>query len=514
MSRGVLGLVGRASTGRPRSMLVAVLLLVALAAVFGGELDSRLSAGGFFDDSSESRRADTALEEVFGAGPVNTAIVFDPVEGFVSQKLPELAALHRALEADPLIESVMSPVDPETDRQVDWPTGLHPLIGAGGRSALVVFTVVGDEDEVLERLELVEARYAGVVSGVEHRLTGPAPVARETREIAEDDLSRAELLSTPVTLVALLLVFGGLVAAVLPLVVALVAIVGTFAALTVVTGFSDVSVFARTLTTALGLGLGIDYSLFVVSRFREERRAGHDVDAAVDRTLRTAGRTVLFSAATVMVSLTALLLFPIVYLRSFAYAGIAVVALAAAAAVVALPPALVLLGDRVDKLTIRRRPAGEGPGFWQRQARRVIGRPWPYALVVTAVLVVAGLPFMGVNLSRVDDRILPESASTRSAAQTVGDDYGSALSTTDIVVLDFGAPVRIRAVVQMSRSCRVRSSTATRGSSSPSTVSTRSRPSGASTPSTPTRSESPTSSSCPASPIRSSPTMRPGWSSA
>lgn len=440
MSRGVLGRLATVAVERPRRVLLVVLVAVVLAVVSGGGVNDRLSAGGFFDESSESRLGDKALEEHFGAGPRNAAILFDPIEGFFSGTKPQLVALHRALEADPLIANVISPVDPETGEEIDWPTGLHPLVGQGGKSALLGFTILGDENEVLDRLPHVEERYTGVVDGVEHRLTGPAAIALETREIAEEDLTRSEMLTAPFTLVALLLVFGGLIAAFLPLVIAVIAIIGTLVVLTIVTGFTDVSVFARTLTTALGLGLGIDYSLFIVSRFREERAHGHDVDVAINRTLQTAGRTVLFSAATVAVSLAALFLFPVVYLRSFAWAGIAVVGLAAVAAVVALPSVLVLLGPRLDKLSIRRKsPEPDHVGFWQRQARRVLRRPVPYAIAVTAVLVVAGLPFFGANLSRVDDRVLPESAETRSSAEQIRDQYGSSFSTIDVLVADFTA---------------------------------------------------------------------------
>lgn len=359
------GLLGRVVVQRPRLVLGTVLVLVAVAVLGGGGVDERLSVGGFFDENSESRQGDRALEEYFGVGPTNAALLAVPIDSFVSQSTDQFVDLHRRLDADPLIDGIRSPVDPDTGRQVEWPTGLHPLIGAGGRTALFGFTVLGDEDEVFERIEHVKEEYAGIRDGIDYRLTGPAPVALETREVAEEDLTRSELISAPVTLVALLLVFGGLVAAFLPLVVAVVAIVGTFLVLTIVTGFSDVSVFARTLTTALGLGLGIDYSLFIVSRFREEMAKGSTSEIAIQRTLQTAGRTVLFSAGIVAVSLAALFVFPIVYLRSFAWAGIAVVTLAAVAAVVALPAVLRLLGPRVDALSVRRAPRDpEASSFW------------------------------------------------------------------------------------------------------------------------------------------------------
>lgn len=186
------------------------------------------------------------------------------------------------------------------------------------------------------------------------------------QSIIQEDLLRAELIALPVTLVLLVMVFGSAVAALLPLGVGIVAILGTNAVLRGITEFTDVSVFAQNLTTALGLGLAIDYALFIVRRFREELSAGADPRTAIGTTLRTAGRTVLFSALTVAVSLAAMMVFPQYFLRSFAYAGIAVVLLAAAAALILLPAALMLLGPRVNALDLRqplrRRRGSRSPG--------------------------------------------------------------------------------------------------------------------------------------------------------
>lgn len=206
-------------------------------------------------------------------------------------------------------------------------------------------------------------RYEGEHGPVRVSLGGPAAVQREVTRTIQEDLLRAELIALPVTLVLLVLVFGSAVAALLPLGVGIVAILGTNAVLRGLTEFTDVSVFAQNLTTALGLGLAVDYALFIVRRFREELAAGRDPVAAVGATLRTAGRTVLFSALTVAVSLSAMLFFPMYFLRSFAYAGVAVVLLAAAAALILLPAALVLLGDRVNSSTC----AGCGGGAGRRR---------------------------------------------------------------------------------------------------------------------------------------------------
>ncbi|CAL9558998.1 Trehalose monomycolate exporter MmpL3 [Streptomyces sp. enrichment culture] len=249
--------------------------------------------------------------------------------------------------------------------------------------------------------------------------------------IIQEDLLRAEMIALPVTLVLLVMVFGSAVAALLPLGIGIVAILGTNAVLRGLTEVTDVSVFAMNLTTALGLGLAIDYALFIVRRFREELSTGADPLTAVGTTLRTAGRTVLFSALTVAVSLAAMLVFPQYFLRSFAYAGIAVVLLAAAAALILLPAALVLLGHRVDSLDLRRlfrrgrpaRPAAEEGAVWGRAATLVMRRAPFFALGTTAVLVLLGLPFLGVKFGTADDRQLPSGAESRVVQQHIRDGF-------------------------------------------------------------------------------------------
>jgi putative drug exporter of the RND superfamily len=242
-------------------------------------------------------------------------------------------------------------------------------------------------------------------------------------------------------------VFASAVAGMLPLAVGGFAIVGTLLLLRLLGDLTDVSIYALNLTTALGLGLAIDYSLFIVSRYREELRAGREPAAALLVTMATAGRTVLFSAATVAVSLLALLVFPLYFLRSFGYAGIAVVALAAVGALVVLPALLAVLGRRVDRLRlpIRRRrvarPSAAGGGFWHRLATGVMRRPLPVATAVVALLLLLGTPFLGVRFGLPDDRVLPAGAASRQVADALragfAADESSALS---VVATGIGDP--------------------------------------------------------------------------
>ncbi|MGW0121098.1 MMPL family transporter, partial [Streptomyces sp. NPDC003327] len=315
-------------------------------------------------------------------------------------------------------------------------TGSPALRSEDGRRALIAARITGEERDAAEVLDRIAPDFRGTHGPVEVSLGGDLAVRHEMQTIIQEDLLRAELIALPVTLVLLVVVFGSAVAALLPLLVGVVAILGTNAVLRVITEFTDVSVFAQNLTTALGLGLAIDYALFVVRRFREELAAGADTATAVRTTLRTAGRTVLFSALTVAVSLAAMLVFPQYFLRSFAYAGIAVVLLAALAALALLPAALVLLGDRVNSLDLRRlfrrgRPAGApvtgaatgDGGGWGRVAGLVMRRAPVFAVLTTAGLVLLGLPFLGVTFGAADDRQLPTTAASRTVQDTLRESF-------------------------------------------------------------------------------------------
>lgn len=241
---------------------------------------------------------------------------------------------------------------------------------------MITARIAGDETVAAKVFDRIAPEYRGSHGPVKVSFGGPAAVRHDMQELVQEDLLRAEMIALPVTLLLLVLVFGSAVAALLPLGVGVVAILGTNAVLRGITEFTDVSVFAQNLTTALGLGLAIDYALFIVPRFREELSRGAEPLTVVGTTLRTAGRTVLFSALTVAVSLAAMLVFPQYFLRSFAYAGIAVVALAAIATLVILPAALVLLGERINAWDLRRacdatargaatrRTGGPGPDGW------------------------------------------------------------------------------------------------------------------------------------------------------
>lgn len=333
-------------TARPRLALLAALVITALAVFAGSGVADRMGSGGWESPNAESTYTTKALEREFPASQPNLLLLLD--SGGVSVDDPAVAA-----EAARLTERLAGEKD-ITGVGSYWQSKAPALRAEDGREALIAARIEGDDKAVGEVLDRIAPTYRGAHGPVEVSVGGPVAVRHEMQTIIQDDLLRAEMIALPVTLVLLVMVFGSAIAALLPLGVGIVAILGTNAVLRGITEFTDVSVFAQNLTTALGLGLAIDYALFIVRRFREELAAGAEVRAAVGATLRTAGRTVLFSALTVAVSLAAMLVFPQYFLRSFAYAGIAVVLLAAAAALILLPAALMLLGPRVNALDLRR----------------------------------------------------------------------------------------------------------------------------------------------------------------
>jgi len=405
----MLAALARAVVRRRRLVLLAAAVLLAISGVVGGGVADDLTAGGFADPDAEASRAADVLASEFDEGAPNIVLLVSAPDGVASP-----AATASGLDLTGRLAAEADVVDVASY----WSQRAPPLASTDGDQAMVLGRITGSEDHITERAGELTETFTGVHDGLTVAVGGTAEVFRQVGETVEADLVRAESIAFPVTLVLLLFVFGSLVAALLPVAVGGLAVLGTFLVLSLLTGVTDVSIYALNLTTALGLGLAIDYSLFMVSRYREELAAGLDVRDAVVRTVQTAGRTVVFSGATVAISLAALLIFPQVFMRSFAYAGIAVVGVALLGSVVVLPALLMALGRRIDSLRVRRtRPAAAGEGRWHRIATAVMRRPVPIATAVVALLVVLGLPFLRVEFGQADDRVLPAGNSARAVSE-------------------------------------------------------------------------------------------------
>ncbi|OEU99496.1 hypothetical protein AN217_18625 [Streptomyces qinglanensis] len=393
-------------------LLLSLLAVVALAAVGFGAF-GKLQGGGFDDPDSPSSRAAALIDEKFH-GEDNLVLLVRAKGGDLDAPAAEQAGrkLTRGLRDEPGVSQVTS----------YWAPGGAALTSRDGAQALVLAHM--DQNDTERVTEVTEA-WSGDRGAVTVRAGGGAALNEQVNAQVSEDLAVAEGIAVPVTLILLILAFGSVVAALLPLAIGLVAILGTFAELYLLGSVTDVSVFAVNLTTALGLGLGIDYGLLLVSRFRERLGAGDDTAQALRTTVRTAGRTVLFSASTVVAALAALLLFPPFFLRSFAYAGIGVVAIAALAALFLVPALLAVLGHRVNNGKLPWADAVRKPEapLWGRMARTVMRRPALTALPVLAVLLLAASPLLGATFGTPDTRVLPESAESRQVSTALQQDF-------------------------------------------------------------------------------------------
>jgi RND superfamily putative drug exporter len=326
------------------------------------------------------------------------------------------------------------------------PEAATELVSRDGKCGLIVASITGGKNNAQKYADTLSDEVAHDRDGVTVHSGGLAMVNRQITALSQRDLLLAEAIAIPLSFLVLIWVFGGLLAAALPVAVGGMAILGSMAVLHVIALGTDVSIFALNLSTAMGLALAIDYTLLIISRFRDELAGGASRDDALVHTMMTAGRTVLFSATTVALSMTAMILFPMYFLKSFAYAGIATVGFAALAAVVVTPATIVLLGDRLDSLDVRRlarrllrrpepvpRPIEQE--FWYRSAKVVMRRAAPIGLAVIALLVLLGTPFLGVRWGLPDDRVLPKSASAHQVGDQLRNDFANNSATAVTVVV-------------------------------------------------------------------------------
>lgn len=426
----------------PRRVLVVAALVMVAAGMFGIPVAKSLSAGGFQDPTSESARATALLSDKFARGDMQLVISIadDSAAGANSPAARAVGTdIAAKLKASPYVTEVSSA----------WtvpPPAAATLISKDGKTGLILAGITGGESGAQKHAKELTDQLVHDRDGVTVRAGGEAMIYVQINGQSEKDLLMMESIAIPLSFLVLVWVFGGLLAAALPLAVGGFAILGSLAVLRGFTMVTDVSIFALNLTVAMGLALAIDYTLLIVSRYRDELADGADPDRALVRTMVTAGRTVLFSAMTVALSMVAMALFPMYFLKSFAYAGIAVVALAAFAAIVVAPAAIVLLGDRLDAYDVRRflrrvlgrpepvrKPVEQT--FWYRMTKRVMRRSVPVGLAVIALLLMLGAPFLGIKWGFPDDRVLPSSASSRQLGDELRNDFAVDSSTAVTVVM-------------------------------------------------------------------------------
>jgi RND superfamily putative drug exporter len=427
----VLERIARLAIHAPRRVIAIAVLIMIGTAVFGIPVAKSLSAGGFENPNSESQRAANLLANKLHQGDLPMLITVTSIDGVQSGVARTVATdIVRQLHNSPYVAQVTSP----------WtasPSASASLISKDGKTGLIVAGITGGENDAPKHAKVLSDTLVHDREGVTVRAGGDAITYAQVIDQTEKDLNLMEAIAIPLSFLVLVWVFGGFVAAALPIAVGGLAVLGSMAVLRAVSFVTEVSIFALNLLVAMGLALAIDYTLLILSRFRDEVADGAKPDKALARTMAGAGRTVLFSATTVALSMSTLVLFPMYSLKSFGYVGIAVVAFAAIAAIVVTPALIALLGDRLAGRMHRPTTSVERSteqNFWYRLAKFAMRRAVPIGLAVVALLLTLGIPFFGVKWGFPDDRVLPTSASARQVGNQLRSDFDDDLAR-DVTVL-------------------------------------------------------------------------------
>ena len=426
---------GRFIYRRRRLVLLTAAIAVAGAAAWGsGVFGSLQSGGGFTAPGSQSQQASDLATRAFGRDTADVVVLYRSATQTVADPAYRRAVTGTlaALPRDQVLSAVSY-----------WTSRSPQFIGAGGHETYAVLRLAGAGDAAQIKAYQAIAGKLGA-PGLTEVTGGQIPTEQAINGQVKSDIGRAEGLSMPVLLVLMLMIFGSLAAASLPLAIGGAAILGSFAALRLLTLFTSVSVYSINITTILGLGLAIDYGLFMVARFRDELGHQPSTEQALARTVATAGRTVAVSGVTVALALASLMLFPEMFLRSMGYGGVATVVVDMLAALTVMPALLAVLGPRVNALRIRRparrAPAAGSGGAWYRIARSVMRRPLAYLAVIVIALLALGSPFRSITWGGTDARALPSGSAPRVVAEALARDFPVNATTPVEAVVRFAGP--------------------------------------------------------------------------
>ena len=427
---------GRFIFRRRRLVLLASVIAVVGAAVWGtGVFGSLQSGGGFTAPGSQSQQASDLATKAFGRDTADVVVLYRSATMTVADPAYRQAVTGTlaALPRDKVLSTVTY-----------WTAHSPQFAGAGGHETYAVLRLAGADDAAqMKAYQAISGKLGA--PGLTELAGGQIPTELTINDQVKSDIGRAEGLSMPVLLILMLVIFGSLAAASLPLAIGAAAILGSFAALRLLTLATDVSIYSINITTILGLGLAIDYGLFMVARFRDELNAQPTTEAALARTVATAGRTVAVSGITVALALASLMLFPETFLRSMGYGGVATVLVDVLAALTIMPALLAALGRRVNALrirrSVRRAPATEDHGAWYRIARSVMRRPVAYVVVIVIALLALGSPFRSITWGGTDARALPSGSAPRVVAEALARDFPVNATTPIEAVVKFAGPV-------------------------------------------------------------------------
>lgn len=403
---------------RRRKAIVGLwVLLVLISLPLAPRAPGVMRVGGFSAEQAESAQAVTTLQRNLDFKATNLSIIFSSDEWTVDD--PRFVAATDAALRD-------LPNVPEVAEIIPYSTNPRQ-ISADRRTAYALVALSTAPEGSQQLLPSLEAALRPTPPQIETIIAGGPVFYADIEKTSSDDLKRGELIAFPLALLALVLVFGSLVAATTPVVIGGCSVLAILAGIFLLGQATDLSIFVLNLATMLGLGLAVDYALFITSRFREEL-ADRSVEDAVAVTVATAGRAILFSGLTVLIGLAALIIFPFMFLRSVGIAGVVVVFVTVLSALTLLPAVLGLLGPRINAWEIiKYRPAqtDERGGLWRRLALLVMARPWRFALPTLALLLLLGYPFTHANFSSPDASILPKSVPSRQGYDLLASKFGT-----------------------------------------------------------------------------------------
>ncbi|MTA20019.1 MAG: MMPL family transporter, partial [Actinobacteria bacterium] len=414
--------LGRFVVRRRKSVLILFVIGVLAAGGVGSLAFGKLDTGGYSDLGSESAKAATYLTDKFKVQEPIAVLVVD--SGNLEVSDPTVMSAAKALEER------VSKVSGVTRTISYWSTGGVPSLKSNDSKAAFLFVYAdikaGDFDTFGSIGADIQKKFDGKQGLLTVYASGGGVITHSINEKIGKDLKLAETIAIPLTFVLLAFVFGALVASAMPLVIGISAILGSFLLIFIFSLFTNVSVFALNLITGLGMGLGIDYALLMVNRFREELHHGKSIEDSVIETVATAGRTVFYSGLTVLVTLASLLLFPLNFLKSFGMAGVSVVAIAVLGALIPLPALLAIIGEKVDKGVVRKNGiTPKEDGRWAHTARNVMKRPVIVSLGSLALLAILAAPVTNIAFAQIDSRVLPESHPAAIAGKVITDRFTS-----------------------------------------------------------------------------------------
>lgn len=428
--------LGSLIVARKRLIFTLFILATFSAGAIGTSVFGKLDSGGYNDPKSDSAKAFEYLTDVFKVKDPAVVLVVETTNGLNDPAVVASAAkLEQSIKSEVGVGSTLS----------YWSSGGAPTLKSSDEKSAFLFIYSEDVewDNVQSLGKRIQEKYDGKFENLTIYSSGTGVFAHAINTKIADDLKLSEAISIPLTFILLVFVFGGLVASAMPLLVGVSAILGSLLVIYLLTLVTGVSVFALNLITGLGLGLGIDYSLLVVNRFREELASGKSVDEAIKRTVATAGKTVFYSGLTVVITLASLMLFPLMFLKSFGYAGVTVVIMAVLGALIALPALLAILGKRIDKAVVRKsalKPKEDGR--WAQTARFVMRKPVSVVVLSLVILTVLAAPIKNIVFSQVDSRVLPASNPAAYASQLITERFpGQEGNPIEIIVPNGAAKV-------------------------------------------------------------------------